>query len=483
MSIPCVEAVAQFKLLDEEFDCMLEPSLISDIGSSVPGVLDKVTVDRGQTVSRGQVIAKLESSVEQKAMQLKRFQANSKTSMSLHRLMSEFGNRTDQRNSVLASTSAISEQDLDQIRTDSKIAELRLKQEKENYHLAQLEYDQAKAIVDRKTVLSPIDGVVMERYKSVGEFVDENPILRVAQLNPLHVQAILPVELMGSLAIGQLASVGLSVDDYQPNYEAKISLLDRVADAPSSTFSVRLSLQNDELTIPAGVRCRVRFSTVIKPETHIAETNRQGPKEKVSVAQNRAVLNSLTAEKGEKSIDNLAAEKSSKLITGETTNTVAEIQLVKTDSRPEQIDSAEICHRFGPFKTTDELKEAKQALEDYGLEAKLKAQASDIQFMVLSTGNRYRLPDVRELKSRGLSDMFLIGKGDHSGRISFGLYSQASAAKSRLEELTAGEVSSEIVERYKTRDFLEATALNKIQKSWLSTIVKNSDVPVSKCPL
>ncbi|MCV6621757.1 MAG: efflux RND transporter periplasmic adaptor subunit [Cellvibrionaceae bacterium] len=486
LSIHCLKAVAQFDLMEEEFDCMLEPSLISDIGSPVPGVLDKITVDRGQAVSKGQVIAKLESSVEKKAMQLKKFQANSKTSMSLHQLMSEFGHRTDQRNSVLASTSAISEQDLDQIRTDSKIAQLRLKQEKENYQLAQLEYDQAKAIVDRKTVLSPIDGVVMERYKSVGEFVDENPIVRVAQLNPLHVQAILPVELMGRLAIGQVASVGLSVDDYQPNYEAQISLVDRVADAPSSTFSVRLSLQNDELTIPAGVRCRVKFSTSANQETYIAAKDEAAVGKKPAMDDDLTLTNPSDAVP-EDSIKDVSlslykANPNSDLIFEQTDKEREELKLTTTDSRPSSSQSVLACNRFGPFRNSQDLEDTKQELLDYGLESKLTTHTADTQFMVLSSANNYRLADIRELKSKGISDMFLIAKGDNSGRISFGLYRKESAAKSRVAGLTEKEVDVEIVERYKPGSYLEAIAKTEIQQSWLSAIEKNSAAPVSKCP-
>jgi hypothetical protein len=35
--------------------------------------------------------------------------------------------------------------------------------------------------------------------------------------------------------------------------------VDRVIDAASGTFGVRLELPNRERKIPAGVRCRVRF--------------------------------------------------------------------------------------------------------------------------------------------------------------------------------------------------------------------------------
>jgi hypothetical protein len=38
-----------------------------------------------------------------------------------------------------------------------------------------------------------------------------------------------------------------------------VKLVDKVVDAASGTFGVRLELRNEKLGIPAGVRCRVKF--------------------------------------------------------------------------------------------------------------------------------------------------------------------------------------------------------------------------------
>ena len=43
------------------------------------------------------------------------------------------------------------------------------------------------------------------------------------------------------------------------SYSAVVKVVDRVIDAASGTFGVRLELPNRERKIPAGVRCRVRF--------------------------------------------------------------------------------------------------------------------------------------------------------------------------------------------------------------------------------
>ena len=435
---------------EQVFDCMLEPSMISDVGSSVPGILSLVSVERGQTINKGEIIAKLESSVEEKSLLLKKYRASSDVSTELHRVMSEFGDRSNQRSSVLASTSAISEQDLDQIETDSIIARMRLKKERENRFLAKLEYDQAKAVVERKTILSPLTGVVMERFKSVGEFVDEKPIARVAQLHPLHVQAILPVELMGKLFVGQGAKIGLSVDNYDPKYQAEISLVDRVADAPSSTFSVRLSLDNKEFSIPAGVRCRVSFD-----QSHM------GP--------------DYTAGSNENRVDQLvdkAIEEAKPYDESSHVGISNHVQTKNTDSRQIATQKGDrLCVKLGPFTKRDDLLNLKEDMFEHGLDTEEMENEENNQYLVLSSSADMNISDINRLKELGINDLYLIASGDNAGRISFGLFAKSEVAENRQSQLVKRNIDTEIVPRKRTRRWLQASSVGTLQADLLRKLV------------
>ncbi len=41
--------------------------------------------------------------------------------------------------------------------------------------------------------------------------------------------------------------------------EAEVGVVDKVVDAASGTFGVRLELPNPDTSLPAGLKCRVRF--------------------------------------------------------------------------------------------------------------------------------------------------------------------------------------------------------------------------------
>jgi multidrug efflux pump subunit AcrA (membrane-fusion protein) len=50
-------------------------------------------------------------------------------------------------------------------------------------------------------------------------------------------------------------------------HAATVTVVDRVLDATSGTFGVRLRLPNPELLLPASIRCKVQF------EMHAAEAH------------------------------------------------------------------------------------------------------------------------------------------------------------------------------------------------------------------
>ena len=76
--------------------------------------------------------------------------------------------------------------------------------------------------------------------------------------DPLHVEVVLPVNQYGLVRPGQKARV-LPEQPVGGRYDTTVTLVDKVVDAASGTFGVRLELRNKDLSIPAGVRCRVQF--------------------------------------------------------------------------------------------------------------------------------------------------------------------------------------------------------------------------------
>ena len=130
---------------------------------------------------------------------------------------------------------------------------------KDNKRLYAQEYQRAQEIVNQRAIRSPISGVVVEVRAFPGEFVYENPIVTVAQIDPLRVEAILPARVFGQVTAGMRAHVVPEINADRP-LESAVSGADRLIDKASGTFSVHLELPNPDHSIPGGQRCTVKFS-------------------------------------------------------------------------------------------------------------------------------------------------------------------------------------------------------------------------------
>ncbi|WP_372980969.1 efflux RND transporter periplasmic adaptor subunit [Marinobacter sediminum] len=400
-------------------DCVVEPSEIVDVGSAIPGVVEAIHVYRSDLVKKGAIIVELESSVEKASLELARVRAGQDAAIKLRQESARFGSLTQKREQELLRKSAISLHDVDKSKTETRIAELQVQQEQDNKAISELEYRRAQMVLQQRRIRSPVEGVVMERFKSVGEFVEDEPVVRVAQLNPLHVEVIVPVDYWGSIVPGMQADVttGLASSGV---YRATVERVDRVADAASGTYGVRLSLPNPDYTIPAGLRCQLSFlpQSLNEPEeadddTRVvvsAESDSEGSLERcfsVGPVEDQSTAE-LLAEKLEEQTDSL---------------------LLRTDN-----DSVEVGYRV------------------------LASQQSNPQQTAeLLTG----------LAKAGIKDRFILAQGEHKGRVALGYFSKLAFANERQEMLALKGFDTEILPHRKD-----------VQHYWLDVALKgDSDSP------
>jgi len=239
-------------------DGLIEPFEVVDVGSSVRGVIETIEVERGDLVTKGQVLARLEAGVERATMELARARSEMETIVREKQAMLEFSLRKQKRAEELYKENVIPIEQIDEARTSVSLAMIELENAKEDLRLAALELKRSIAVVDRMAIKSPIAGVVMERFLAPGEFVEDQPVLKLAQINKLNVEVFVPVELVGQFKVGMRADITVS-EPVVRVFDAKVTIVDRVVDAASGTFGMRLELPNGKYELPAGLKCQVTF--------------------------------------------------------------------------------------------------------------------------------------------------------------------------------------------------------------------------------
>jgi len=246
------------------YECLIEPNQTVDIRSSVEGVIEKVLVQRGDRVREGQVLVQLESAAEASAAELARFRAEARGRVASAQSRLDYAVKKSERNQQLQAQNFVSAQARDEAEAERHITEADLRDARENREMAGYEYRHAVDLLNRRTLRSPFNGVVMDRMLNPGDLAEagtgRKAILKLAQIEPLRVEVVLPVAAWGKLKRNDTAEV--IPETLGGRYAATVSVIDSVFDSASGTFGVRLALPNAAGRLPAGIRCQVDFPSL-----------------------------------------------------------------------------------------------------------------------------------------------------------------------------------------------------------------------------
>jgi RND family efflux transporter MFP subunit len=237
--------------------CLLRPRHLVQLGSPVFGVLAGVFVDRTEPVKQGQVVAKLDTTVEEAQLVLDRFHATNTAPLEAMKVDLAWNQRELARRQQLAGNMFSKANDIDEFVTKVEQDRIAIRKAEADLESAKDEVARSEAQLNLKIIRSPMDGVVTDVKLSPGEFIyEQTPIMTIAQVDPLMIDLVVPAERYHAVKVGMIGEVHLS-QPVEASFPARVDAIDPVIDAASDTFRVRLLLPNPGNAIPAGIRCSV----------------------------------------------------------------------------------------------------------------------------------------------------------------------------------------------------------------------------------
>jgi RND family efflux transporter MFP subunit len=249
------------------FECLIEPSQVVELRASVDGVIATVNVQRGDILRKGQVLVELQSAADRMAVEQARFRSQMQGQVAAARNRVDYAGKKLARLTDLAQQNYASAQARDEADAERRLAESELQAAVENRELAQIDYRRAKEQLALRTLASPFNGVVVDRFLNPGDLAESGsgrkPVLRLAQVDPMKVDVVLPAALFGKLKVGQKAQVASALGGTR--YAASVKHVDLVIDAASGTFVARLELPNPQLHVPGGSRCTAEIEGIAVP--------------------------------------------------------------------------------------------------------------------------------------------------------------------------------------------------------------------------
>jgi membrane fusion protein, multidrug efflux system len=261
MIAPCASAgSADIDTMVAQSSCLIDANQIVKLSSSMQGTLSKIVVKRGDHVQAGQIVAELESEVEQAMYEAADLRAKSDAVIRAKGAEKINAERKLERQRQLMAKNVISAQILEDADTAAEVAKFAVEQAILDQQLAASEAKRLHATIERRTVRSPVNGVVTKLELHEGEFADPPATLAtIAEIRPLLVEIYLPVEVYPHVQVG----MSLEIHPQEPiggAHTAPIVTKDPEIDSASGTFRVTLQLPNTDEAIPAGIRCAAKIT-------------------------------------------------------------------------------------------------------------------------------------------------------------------------------------------------------------------------------
>ncbi|MBF0559740.1 MAG: efflux RND transporter periplasmic adaptor subunit [Nitrospirae bacterium] len=266
VSRPTVDGVTVEAVQQSEVDEYLETSgtikakTISRIASRIIGGVTSVRVKEGDRVRTGQTLLTIDDrDAAQRVISAEKSVEAALQNKSL-------ADVTYQRYKRLFDEKAVSQQEIDQIDSQRKIADL-------DYEKSKAMLNEARVNRGFASILSPVSGVVTEKKIELGSMAMPGvPLLTVEDTSSFTVEANLDEHLSGKVAPGLSVSITVGAD----NQEVKGTIAEVVPaiDPSSRTFLAKISLASPALRSGLYARVKIpagRKMAIVVPAASIVE--------------------------------------------------------------------------------------------------------------------------------------------------------------------------------------------------------------------
>ena len=258
----------------------LEPMRRVDVGSQVSGVVQEIFVDYNHIVKQGQVLAKIDPSLLQVQVAIQ--EANierQKMDIENQKVQLEDLKVKLQRSQALFDKQLVNQQQLDDASLAVKNREAQIGSAQKQMVQSEAQLSQAKLNVSYTTILSPIDGVVLERRVDRGQTVQSSMnaptfFALVTDLRTLRLSAGVDEADIGRVEVGQ--KVMFKVDAYGgQEFEGTVDTVRLNATNTNNvvTYPVWIKVPNPELKLRPAMTATLRV--IIQTATNVVRVPNQ----------------------------------------------------------------------------------------------------------------------------------------------------------------------------------------------------------------
>ena len=236
---------------DAQIDGFTEPFRSIELSSDETGSIAKLNVEEGDEVQADQVVAKLDTRVQELQYQIAMQQASTSSQMTAAEQALQKRQTITSRLSQLKARGHASNSEIIRSEMELSIAQAKLLAAKEEQAVRQIEARRAKVQLDRRTITSPFDGVVSKVHAREGEFLSplHPEVVTIIQVDQLLATFAIPSSQIKEFKVGKEFNV--EMEDGR-TIVAEVYRVGVSTDAQSGTVEVKMVIENSQRDIRSG---------------------------------------------------------------------------------------------------------------------------------------------------------------------------------------------------------------------------------------
>lgn len=235
-------------------EAFTEPYRDISVAASEMGTLSDVRVVEGAIVNQGDVLAVMDDDILRASLEVARRSMNAEGLLKSAQADLDMKIQEQEKLKQLRERDHASQQEVDRIQTEIRIAEARLLSVKEDLEVKQLEFRRIESQLKQRQVIAPMDGVISELSREAGEFVSPSDptIARLVQLDPLLIVFSVPLSQRNEIEKDEVVELKLGID--QIRAEGVVEYVSPTSDTSNSSVRVKVRLPNSARQHQSGER-------------------------------------------------------------------------------------------------------------------------------------------------------------------------------------------------------------------------------------
>jgi RND family efflux transporter MFP subunit len=254
ITLPCYAQTAKYH---EEYEIQgfSQPARLSQVASSIPGIIAALQVTEGSFVNEGDCIVRLDHTVQDRKLELAKTAMESRGELESAEAELAAKESRVTRLRELRSRNHATTVEVQQAEEEFAVAKAGLVRAQDNAQQFAAEYRRLAAETDLYCIKAPFAGVVVQYNKQVGEYAGpgEPDVCIVADLSKLSVEFLVPRVHRGALSLHQPVNVLFTIgNEVVPG---EITYISPFPNGETNTYTVKVKVDNRDQRLNAGERC------------------------------------------------------------------------------------------------------------------------------------------------------------------------------------------------------------------------------------